>query len=440
MKYILLPLFFLVFIFPHILKAQVENVIVETYYISDTTDAKDTDGGYLPAGSTTYRVYIDMKPGSKLLKIYGDVNHTLKIKSDSVFFNNVVDGQTFAKDIKASRYGENTVALDTWLTLGQATKTGPKTYFGVLKSEDQDGSFVGGANNDGGSAGVPLITNTDPRAGVPVTTTDGMATMTSLPSNWGDIGIKNFAGDDSTIFGSVVQGNQFVSNFAFLQCSGATGVNPDSNKVLIAQLTTRGNISFELNIEIEQPASPNPKVVKYVAKLADGDSLLPDVVLCPYLKYPPSCGCKDRNYLEYSETFACSSIDSCKTRRVYGCTDPTACNFDPSANILLPNFCCYPGSCQDRDLSLACLPLKIEKHGLYPNPAKDQFAFTVSANYADVKYEIYNFLGIKVMEENMGVVAGTTTGYVNVSGLPGGMYLFRLYSGQTSSVQFFMKN
>ena len=57
--------------------AQIEQLIMETYYISDANDATDTIGGQLEEGSTTYRIYVDLLPGSRLLSIYGDENHPL---------------------------------------------------------------------------------------------------------------------------------------------------------------------------------------------------------------------------------------------------------------------------------------------------------------------------------------------------------------------------
>ena len=60
---------FFFFLFFHIsLYAQIKNVIVETYYISDANDASDTTGGKLEAGSIAYRVYIDLAKGNKLTK------------------------------------------------------------------------------------------------------------------------------------------------------------------------------------------------------------------------------------------------------------------------------------------------------------------------------------------------------------------------------------
>ena len=62
-------------------KAQVENVIVETYYIADNNDIADTIGGQLDAGYITYRIYIDLKEGTVLKKVYGDQYHPLNFKT-----------------------------------------------------------------------------------------------------------------------------------------------------------------------------------------------------------------------------------------------------------------------------------------------------------------------------------------------------------------------
>ena len=60
--------------------AQLQKVIVEKYYISDANDATDTLGGGINIGSTTYRIYVDLAPGSLLKKIYGDANHPFPFK------------------------------------------------------------------------------------------------------------------------------------------------------------------------------------------------------------------------------------------------------------------------------------------------------------------------------------------------------------------------
>jgi len=81
--------------------AQLERIIVEKYYITDSVDAADVSdpiSGGIAIGTTTYRVFVDLAPGSKLKKIFGDVNHPFKIASDTVFFNHLTSGQSFAKE------------------------------------------------------------------------------------------------------------------------------------------------------------------------------------------------------------------------------------------------------------------------------------------------------------------------------------------------------
>ena len=127
-------LLFIVCCLPQLAIAQVEKVIVETYYIADANDATDTTGGGIEAETKTYRIYIDLKEGSRLRKIYGDQYHPIIIRSTENFFNNKADGKSFAKDFNKNRFKENTVALDTWLTIGQITNSSSKIYYGILKS------------------------------------------------------------------------------------------------------------------------------------------------------------------------------------------------------------------------------------------------------------------------------------------------------------------
>ena len=444
MKKISEILFFVLALSVSQLSAQVENVIVEKYYISDSNDATDTIGGGLPDRSTTYRIYIDLIAGSKLTKIYGDINHAFKISSTDVFFNNEADGQTFAKDFSKVRLGENTVALDSWLTLGQTTRNAAKTYFGILKSDDTDGSIIGGANNDGGSAAIAdgLLANNDPAAGVPLTEADGMDTMSQLPTNWADYGIIDItSGVDSTIFGSAKSGNEFISYDAGLQNSGVTGVNPDSNLVLIAQLTTKGEISFELNVVvIDTSGSP----VSYVA---NDSILLSGEVLNRSLKYPFAqvCGCPDPRYLEYIGDRDCDALDSCRNLIVFGCMDTMACNYNPDANFNLESLCCYPGYCNDRDISVVCPGLTYKMHrslpfNLFPSPAKDQITFqSPSFGGAVISYSIYNMQGEIIFRNNIGSSYSPIELNIDLSFLNAGIYIFQVESGSLTDRTVFIK-
>ncbi len=448
MKKIIFILSLCALVFPCSLYAQLEKVIVETYYISDDLDATDTTGGYLEPGSTTYRIYIDMAPGYKLYEIYGDINHALKISSTANFFNNIDNDQPFGYLFHKNRYGYNTVALDTWLTLGQTTTAAAKTYFGTLKTEDRDGSFIGGVNNDGGSLPVDsgLLRNNDSAAGIPLTTSDGMDTIGSIPTNWNSSGdLDLITGNvDSTIFSSYIPGNQFISNNAYLRNSGVTGVNRDSNQVLVAQLTTKGDISFELNVILLDSTG---KSIYYVAKFANGESNNDTLKISPYLTYPLPCGCKDPKYLEYSSAYGCDNPDSCKTLVVLGCMDKTACNYDPNTNFNIQSLCCYPGYCNDRDIAVVCPSLSINRNRgaseltLYPNPAQNEITVQIpDVNDLESKYEIYDSFGRLIMVKDLGVVSGSINEQLDISKLASGLYMFRLFVGDSSNIKTFIKN
>ena len=428
-----------------ILFSQIENVVVEKYYVSDANDFTDNSGGILPIGSTTYRIFIDLAPGSILKKIYGDLNHPFEITSTEVFFNNILDGKSFAKDITKVSLEENTVALDSWLTLGQVVKKqGAKTYYGVIKNQDDDGSFIGGINNDGGSALIStgLLVNNDPSCGIPLTSSDGIDTMTVTPLTWFDAGVVDFtSGNDSTIFGSLVPKKEFISTGFSLSNSGVTGVNLDSNQIIIAQLTTKGDLSFKLNLEIEQLINGLPTLVKYVAK----DTLLvAGEIFNPFLSYPQSCGCDDPDFLEYSSSFVCYLEGSCQTPVKIGCMDTLACNYDPAVNINVEELCCYPGFCAGRNIEEVCPSLMGNDFdvNLYPNPTSGDITMNlISGNACNWNYEVYNTYGSVKLSGSF----TTTESELNVvlpldlSNIDLGMYRLKVSNGDLSKHKLFIK-
>jgi hypothetical protein len=267
-----------------------EDIFVETYYVSDANDATDTDGGNLPEGSVTYRIFVDMAPGYELQAVYGNSDHLLRIETSTLFFNNEDRGETTGDAINDTRLDENTVALDSWLSMGASSDA----HLAVPKSIDTDGSIIGGANNDGGSEGVAggLLANADPAAGIPLTSADGIIPGT-LPSGVVAVGIN------LDVFADVNDGPIFTtSSGAWSVLEGVTGPTPE-NMVIIAQITTDGELSFELNVQIQGPGG---EVEQYVASNPIGNEQL-----FPGLTFPAAA--------------------------VEGCTDATACNFDPAATL-----------------------------------------------------------------------------------------------------------
>ena len=444
MKTFLLTLFFACFAWYNA-SAQLEKVIVEKYYVSDSNDFTDTSGGIVSIGSTTYRIYIDLAPGSILKKIYGDPNHPFEITSTEVFFNNILDGKSFGKDLTKVSLSENTVALDSWITLGQVPKKqGTKTYYGILKNQDDDGSFIGGINNDGGSSLITtgLLINNDPSCGIPLTVADGIDTMTVTPNSWSEVGVVDFtSGNDSTIFGSLVPKKEFISTGFSLSNSGVTGVNLDSNQIIIAQLTTKGDLSFKINLEIEMLINGLPTLVKYVAK----DTLLvAGEIFSAFLSYPPQCGCTNPDFLEYSSTFSCFLEGSCQTHVKIGCMDTLACNYDPAVNINVEELCCYPGFCAGRNIEEVCPSLMGNDFdvNLYPNPTSGDITMNlISGNACNWNYEVYNTYGSVKLSGSF----TTTQSELNVvlpldlSNIDLGMYRLKVSNGDLSKHKLFIK-
>ena len=211
-------------------KASLEGIIVEKYYVFDANDKMDTIGGCLPKGSVTYRIYVDMKPNYTLQAVYGVPDHPLYIKTTTQFFNNTNQGQGTGDYIDDRKIIGNTAVLDSWLTMGAATKS----HFGILKSDDKDGSIVKINSFIKG---------------------DGLVAGKIKPVTYFGI-IPNF-------FNTYNNANMFsTDNGSWAIFGGIKGPTED-NRVLIAQLTTDGKLSFELNIQIGTPTGGN---VNFVAK------------------------------------------------------------------------------------------------------------------------------------------------------------------------------
>ena len=408
---------------PVLAQCGIDAVIVETYYVSDANDATDVIGGGLETGSRTYRVFVDLCDGCSLRAIYGDANHALRITSTAPFFNHEDRGRTFGHEINNGALDEGTTALDSWLALGGASNQ----RFGILKADDPDGSIVGGANNDGGSEAVAggLLVNADVLAGSPLTEKDGLISVSGavvLPPNFNVIGIHpEILFDDATV------GSQFLTNDSRVGCStpGVQGPTAE-NRVLLAQLTTTGELSFELNLEVQ---CPDGTISKYVA---NDSVLLADETAFGQLNYPPECGCTDPNFLEYDPNAGCDD-GSCATAIIFGCLDTLACNFDPLANFNIIQLCCYgPTNCNGLDVNIVCPDVStpeivaLDELRVYPNPVRDQLNLELGiAKGATVDYEILDATGRSIGSGLLGI-DGTGKAQIDVQALPQGTYLLML--------------
>jgi hypothetical protein len=232
-------------------KAQngLENVVVETYYISDANDTNaNLDGGILPVGSVTYRIYADMLPGYKFQAAYGVPGHDLKIATTTLFWNNEDRGST-SPTFSKTNAARNTVMLDSWLSVGAACNGN----YGIMKTMDD------GLNNAVNNYSPQVLQNNDPAMGIPLTVQDGF--FAGTPEAVTAVGISN----EITVFDNQNDGTNgplfMTNNGSWASLNGSIG-DPFDNKVLIAQITTNGTLSFELNIQI---GTPTGGVENYVA-------------------------------------------------------------------------------------------------------------------------------------------------------------------------------
>jgi hypothetical protein len=227
-----------------------EGIIVEKFYVSTKADnAGKMYSGDLPKGSVTYRIYVDLKPGYRFQIAYGDPNHPLIIESSENFFNHLEMGRTQPNVIPERTYQKNVTLLDSWLTAGSCGEG----HLGILKEYDDTTSDKYIKFEKGYFRNKKKI--------IPLYEKDGMTRSEFMP-------IPTFFRIESlgSVLGSETRSNKLRLDNDAWACMGKGSVGADSlttNCVLIAQLTTKGSLNFELNLQI---GAPDGTVEKYVAK------------------------------------------------------------------------------------------------------------------------------------------------------------------------------
>lgn len=241
-----------------------DGIIVERYYVSDAADATasdDASAGDLPVGSVTYRIYADLKSGWALQSVFGDEFHELRLETTTSFYNNEDRGSLTANGIAVSDLANNTVLLDSWLSGGAAGDN----VFGIMKSDDNGANTI--INADG------VLKNSPNSIGLDLTEQDGIITPTidQTVMNVAYIGFtneqKSMFTDNYAVSGQVLS-VQNIDGAMWYIAGGATGPTAD-NKVLIAQITTNGVLSYKFNIQIGLVGSPTGETEIYYAEPID---------------------------------------------------------------------------------------------------------------------------------------------------------------------------
>ncbi len=394
----------------HVLSAQsvLEEVTVETYYVSNAEDAATEVGGLLEEGAVTYRVFVKLAEGCKLRAVYGNEAHPFIVSSTELFFNNNDRGETWGFDIPDNRLDENTVALDSWLSFGGATDA----HWGIPLALDFDGSEVGGIYHEDG-----LL--------LALEAADGLLSTTST-------GVENFFvnGDSPVaVFGEETLANEFSSTNFRAQITSFQ-LEETENNFLVAQFTTKGELSFCLNFEV---VTPQGNIIKLVGS---NEILNADEEFSPFLKFPLQCGCTDPDFLEYDQAAGCDD-GSCSTPIVFGCNDPEACNFNPEVNFNVPELCCIlPDNCDGLNPDIICPGVvSVEELNatfstkMYPNPTRGDLKVDFAlAQLEPLNVYVLNSVGQILYELNVKNPNTTFTLSIDTRNYPNGLYFMKVQS------------
>lgn len=199
-----------------------EDLYIELYHVATPEEIAASEG-FLNEDSKTYRVYVDLEEGFSLQAIFGNKLHPLVLGTTSTFFNDMESGKRSADLLDTERAESMLVGLDSWLSIGHADRT---------------------------HIACPLMLND--QAAVP----GELPSMFSLLMDWtatSHQGRNGFNIEDGTWF----------------MLKGVQGVTKE-NMVLIAQLTTDGQLSFKLNLQI---LGPDGSVYQYVAAASNDGTI-----------------------------------------------------------------------------------------------------------------------------------------------------------------------
>lgn len=225
----------------------IEDVIVEEYCSSSDPEVLAAFGAEEGTTLTTYRVYIDMAPGYKLQAVFGNGKHPLSIKAEGKIYNHIDQGVDTGNWLNGRRMAEKALFMDSFLTLSTVSNA----FCGVMKLEDQDGSILD--HKDLASA-------------------DGL--LSHKPNGVQLVRMEASAFDATSDLNLLE-----TSDGCWAVLGGVEGPS-ETNRVLVAQITTDGDFSFVLNVQL---GLPNGGAEQYVAENASGIE-----VHYPKLKYHPA--------------------------------------------------------------------------------------------------------------------------------------------------------
>lgn len=252
------------------IRAQVglQGVTIETYYVANAADVGYSDplsADPLPAGSKTYRMYVDLAPGWELQAIFGATNigtgevDTMVFRSTQNFWNHTVLGKLYGYQTNVNDLDNHLIALDSWLSTGRSSGAGAAglaasraCVLEVLPSEDTNGAAPVHPHTP-----ATLLLHNDAAAGLPLTSEDGNIPYPVGPHP----GVCAWTATPG-IEALLEPLNQFIDPATqIVVTDGALGVTdtlvgPNSaNRICIGQFTTAGVFSGQINLQIRNTLS-----------------------------------------------------------------------------------------------------------------------------------------------------------------------------------------
>ncbi|MEY4805497.1 MAG: hypothetical protein RL331_2027, partial [Bacteroidota bacterium] len=243
-----------------------EGIVVEKYYQANAADVANAAAqGASPALTTNtivYRVYVDMLPGYKFVQLYGSAAHPMSVTTTTNFYNDPNYSVALnPATISTTNIAKHTAMLDSWFTTGGVASG----KVGVMKTEDTDGALTnaqGILTNTGSSCFGSPLQGTGAADGFLSTTTGTYLAPSTVGLGTGNSALNalyNSIGSSITI-----------SNGSIAALGGVEGPTA-SNRVLVAQFTTDGILSFNFNVQIKNAANV---AQNYVFSSATGSEIL----------------------------------------------------------------------------------------------------------------------------------------------------------------------
>ena len=228
-----------------------KEVFVEKFYTLDKADLQKSNlTGVKEKGLVTYRIYVLLDSGYTLQAIYGTPSHVLHIKSTANFYNHPGIGSTFPNRIPDKSLKKNLSYLDSWLSVGACSEA----FFAVpLRYQ---------------TSPLPVTIDWDKNFYMNVKGRDTKFSFREAPGMYyiDSLPVPTMYQIDEQLKGLNMESNSseiVIENGAWA-CMGKGSAAPDKlpNAILIAQITTAGKLSYQLNLQI---GTPNGKSIRYVA-------------------------------------------------------------------------------------------------------------------------------------------------------------------------------